>query len=176
LRLARREPATLVIGVDTNAAAMREASDRASRKPARGGVPNAIFLAGTLDELACLVPLVGAVNEVRVTLPWGSLLSAAATPDTRFVRGLRALLMHRGWVRMLLSVTLRDTTNDVPLLGDESLQALVARYRTAGLRIATARRANAADVEELGSSWARRLGIPRQREAWLLVGEPVEAS
>jgi 16S rRNA (adenine(1408)-N(1))-methyltransferase len=34
----------LVVGVDANAAAMAEASRRAARKPAHGGLPNPLFM------------------------------------------------------------------------------------------------------------------------------------
>src|SRR3954447_16255556 len=45
LRRARREPQTFFIGVDAVADNMREASNRAHRQPARGGVTNVIFVA-----------------------------------------------------------------------------------------------------------------------------------
>ncbi|MDP8905515.1 MAG: class I SAM-dependent methyltransferase, partial [Chloroflexota bacterium] len=51
LRRARREPDVLVIGVDAVAENMREASHRASRSRARGGVPNALFVVAAADEL-----------------------------------------------------------------------------------------------------------------------------
>jgi 16S rRNA (adenine(1408)-N(1))-methyltransferase len=173
LRLARREPETLVIGVDTNASAMRAPSDRASRKPSRGGTPNALFLAGTLDELATLPPLAGVVTEVRVILPWGSLLQNAACAEASFVADLRRLMTRDGQLQLLLSVATRDATTGLPPLTDESVKRLADTYAEAGILIARARRATESDVDDLGSSWARRLGIPRQREAWLLLGGPV---
>jgi 16S rRNA (adenine(1408)-N(1))-methyltransferase len=41
----------LVVGVDANAAAMAEASRRAARKPAHGGLPNALFMMAAAEAL-----------------------------------------------------------------------------------------------------------------------------
>ncbi|HEY3058553.1 MAG TPA: hypothetical protein VGL99_06215 [Chloroflexota bacterium] len=40
----------------------------------------------------------------------------------------------------------------------------------AGLSVAAPRQVTAADVRDLGSTWAKRLGIPDRRAAWLLQG------
>jgi len=94
LAAAREAPDELVIGVDTYAAAMRDASRRAARPPRKGGLPNAIFLAGTVHELPDL--LHGRVDELRVTLPWGSLLRDALEPAPAFLARAARLLWPRG--------------------------------------------------------------------------------
>ncbi len=109
-------------------------------------------------------------DEIRVTLPWGSLLRAAVTPDPVFVAQLRVLLASHGSVRLLLSVTPRDFSTDLPQLDRNAVAELITEYRNLGIAIATARIATSDDVDALDSSWARRLGIPDQRDAWLLVG------
>jgi hypothetical protein len=58
-----------VIGVDTDAAGLVEASRRAAKKVA---LPNALFLVA--DAAAVLAHVEARVDEVRITLPWGSLL------------------------------------------------------------------------------------------------------
>jgi 16S rRNA (adenine(1408)-N(1))-methyltransferase len=146
---------------------MREASDRASRKPARGGVPNAIFLAGTLEEIAALGCLAGAVTEVRVTLPWGSLLRAAAIPERTFLASVAALIQPGGRLQLLLSVTERDSEPGLSLLSAGRAATLAREYEAAGFTVAAVRPATAADVESSGSSWAKRLGVAMRREAWL---------
>jgi 16S rRNA (adenine(1408)-N(1))-methyltransferase len=168
LRLARRQPETLVIGVDADAATMREASDRADRKLARGGLPNVLFLTGTLRELTALGLTSATIDEVRVTLPWGSLLRAAVHAEQPFLADVRTLLAADGILRLLLSVTPRDAVAGIPSLDEGRVATLVERYGAAGLPISVARPATSADVRELGSTWAKRLGVPWRREAWLL--------
>jgi 16S rRNA (adenine(1408)-N(1))-methyltransferase len=84
LRRARREPNTFFIGVDAAADNLREASDRAHRQPARGGVGNLAFVAAAANDLPG--DLAGIADEVTVVLPWGSLLQWCCSP-TRFSWG-----------------------------------------------------------------------------------------
>jgi hypothetical protein len=59
----------------------------------------------------------------------------------------------------------RDGAADV---GPALLDPLAHALRDAGLRVTDRRAATAADVASLGSSWAKRLGIPERRAAWTL--------
>ena len=51
LRTARARPSALVVGVDPVAEAMAASARRAGRKPARGGVDNALFVVASLERL-----------------------------------------------------------------------------------------------------------------------------
>jgi 16S rRNA (adenine(1408)-N(1))-methyltransferase len=162
LTAARRDPSALVIGVDTNAAQMREASRRAAASPRRGGVPNAIFLAGALAELPPLLD--GRIDELRVTLPWGSLLRDVVLAGPSFVSHAVRLLSRGGRVRVLLSITEREKATGLGTIDVAGVGRLAARYGD-GLVLDEAREATEADVVDLGSAWAKRLGIPRRRGA-----------
>lgn len=167
LRQARRAPRDLVVGIDTDAAALREASHRAARPAAKGGIPNALFLAGDARDLP--LPLHGQADEIRVTLPWGSLLRAALCPRDGFATVIRGALKRGGACRLLLSVTERDAAVvGAATFTQEDVRRLAARYADCGLPSSRdARPATADDVVSLGSSWAKRLGIPTRREAWV---------
>jgi hypothetical protein len=73
-------------------------------------------------------------------------------------------------LRVLVSVIERD----VPALrladrpGLDLLAPLACAVSEAGLPVTACRRATREDIVELGSSWAKRLGIPERRPAWLL--------
>jgi 16S rRNA (adenine(1408)-N(1))-methyltransferase len=60
------------MGIDTDARSLQEAAARAARSPRKGGLGNALFLVGDAQEALQL--LAGRVDELRITLPWGSLL------------------------------------------------------------------------------------------------------
>ena len=83
LRAARSDPGVLAIGVDTDASGLREASRRAAGPARKGGLPNALFLVG--DAWSALAVLHRRVDEVRITLPWGSLLRSVLDGDRGFV-------------------------------------------------------------------------------------------
>ena len=65
---------------------------------------------------------------------------------------------------MLVSAEPRD---GLAVTGTAVLERLAAGLRDEGLTV-KCRAATSTDVRELGSTWARRLGIPEQRSAWLL--------
>jgi 16S rRNA (adenine(1408)-N(1))-methyltransferase len=146
LRRARREPLSLVIGVDTDARAMADASRRAAANFARGGVPNAIYLAESAERLPGA--LAGRADQVTVVLPWGSLLRGLLGSDPALLGAISDMLRPGGEIVMLL---------DQPITP-----------QVAGLELVELRPATASDVAELSSAWGQRLGIPRTRPAWII--------
>jgi hypothetical protein len=114
----------------------------------------------------------GHVATLVVTLPWGSLLRGALTPEPWFMESVTRVLRPDGELRLLLSVAPRDGIAGVATLVAAALDALACRYEAAGSRVRDARPATAADVIASGSSWAKRLGIPERRHAFVVVGSP----
>ncbi|HVM31181.1 MAG TPA: hypothetical protein VM305_10505 [Candidatus Limnocylindrales bacterium] len=169
VRRARREPRTLVIGLDAAARALAATSRRAAAPARRGGLPNALFLAAAAETLPG--PLAGRADEVTVVLPWGSLLRGLALPEPAQVTAVAGLLRTGARLELMLSIDGVDSSAGLPLTTAQSMGDLAARYANIGLGCRELRPASDDDVERLGSSWARRLGIPRRRPAWLLTFE-----
>jgi len=69
-------------------------------------------------------------------------------------------------VRILASLVERDNLLEVG--GAALLQPMEQALRAAGLSRTYLSQATNADVVGLGSSWAKRLGIPDRRPAWFL--------
>jgi tRNA G46 methylase TrmB len=164
LRLARQRPDSLIIGVDTNAAALVEASRKAARKLP---LPNALFIIA--DATDALAALHGRVDQVRITLPWGSLLRRMLEGERAFALAVAGSLCPGGTIEVLVSVTDRDAPARIAreLVGAEALGAFAAALREQGLDV-NCREAKAKDVAEVGSTWAKRLGIPHRRPGWVL--------
>jgi 16S rRNA (adenine(1408)-N(1))-methyltransferase len=171
LHAARRQPGASVIGIDTAAEAMRESSRRASRRLAAGGAPNALFLVGDATRLDGLQVLAGRVDDVRVTLPWGSLGRAVLDAEPALVDGLAALLRPGGRLNLLLSLTERDLRLGRHALADAEVTRLAHGLAAGRFAVCHARPATSEDVGRMDSSWAKRLGIPHQRPAWVIVLE-----
>jgi 16S rRNA (adenine(1408)-N(1))-methyltransferase len=166
LRRARREPKTFFIGLDAAADNLREASDRAHRQPARGGVNNLAFVAAAANDLPG--DLAAIADEVTVVLPWGSLLQVVLLADPIFVGKLLAVLKPDGRLEMLISVAESDVGAGKIDFDERKARALVAEYEGLGLKQECLKMADEQDVDRLGSSWGRRLAIPRRRQAWIL--------
>lgn len=145
---------------------MRDASRLAARQAKKGGLPNALFVLAACENLPA--ELDGRVDEMRITLPWGSLLRGAICAEPWLVDGMHRLLRPCAEVRMLLSVTERDATMGLPVLDAGSLDGLAHTYRTLGFKPLEVRAASLEDARESRSSWVRRLDIPRRRTAWWL--------
>jgi 16S rRNA (adenine(1408)-N(1))-methyltransferase len=164
LARARAEPASLVVGVDAAAPAMAVASRRA----ARGGQANTIFLVAGAETLADS-PLAGRVDLVTVTFPWGSLLRGVLGLDTKALAGVAALVAPGGRVEALVSVIPSDRIEGMPTLDQAWGPAICGAWATAGLRLLSMRRATTAEVAASRSSWARRLGAAGDaRPVWRL--------
>lgn len=168
-------PDTLVLGIDPDAAALRERSAAAARRHDRGGLPNARFLVASAETLPD--DLAGIADELRVTLPWGALLRGATAPEPWFSALVRRVLAPGGTARIILSVVPSDHVPGLPRLDPAAATELADRYRSAGLTVRELAPVTADEVADLGSSWAKRLGIPTRRDAWRLVvgvetGEP----
>jgi hypothetical protein len=146
---------------------MRDASRLAARQPGKGGLRNVLFVLAAAESLPA--ELNGRVNEVQVTLPWGSLLHGAARGEPWLIDALYRVLRTGARIDMLLSVNGRDAAMGVPMLDAESVRVLAARYAACGFAPVDIREATLEDVQRTGSGWARRLDIPRGRPAWRLL-------
>ena len=164
-RRAAREPRTLFVGIDADPSAMAEVSRRAARSTARGGLPNALFIAAAAEEMPG--PLAGTADSITIALPWGSLLRAALEPESAAFAAVAATAKPGAEIEMLISSTDRDAASAGLVLDQRFAHDLAKRYAAAGFSVEQCRPASAADVARLSSGWGQRLGIPERRPAWL---------
>jgi hypothetical protein len=151
-----------VVGVDANAANLRQVSRRAAAPPARGGLPNLRF--GRLALERAPGALEGLAGRLTVLLPWGSLLAAVAAGERDGLARLRAICAPGAEVEIVVG------EGD---LDGFSPEALRARYADAGLELSVAPAA-AAEVAALGTTWAKRLArSDPARRFWRLSGVSV---
>src|SRR5262245_25665122 len=67
---AKRNPDKFYIGIDASAAALEKISEKIHRKPAKGGLPNVLFIQASVEDLPS--ELDGAADEIHIHFPWGS--------------------------------------------------------------------------------------------------------
>jgi 16S rRNA (adenine(1408)-N(1))-methyltransferase len=166
LATAAAQPDRLVVGVDANAAGMMTASRRAAARPARGGLPNALFVVAAAEALPA--ELDGVADLVTVHFPWGSLLRGLVGADPATMTGLARVLRPGASLQLLLSSTARDHSAGVAPIQAATLRALAESYAAWGLAVTELRPATVADVADAHSTWAKRLGAGTRRPAWLL--------
>ena len=157
-RRARSQPSVLCLGIDANAAALRDISYRATRKPARGGLTNVRFIAASAESLPGALRAVA--DEVWVAYPWGSLLGAVLGPEPSILRRVAGVLKPRGLIRVAINESVLGQGAVLRRMGlmprpaQDLYPAMRAGYNEAGLTVTRWRFGGA----WIRSSWAGRLG------------------
>jgi 16S rRNA (adenine(1408)-N(1))-methyltransferase len=161
LAAAAREPTTLALGIDANAAAMAEASRRAARATRKGGLDNARFVLAAAESLPD--DLAGRAALVTVLFPWGSLLRGCVGLDDAVACGVAGLVAPGGVLELLLAPAERDRLAGVPTSEGAIIEGASRTFEAHGLAVVVARTATPAEIAATGSSWARRLGVAGRR-------------
>ena len=173
---ARTDPESLYIAVDPDAETLADYAFRASRKPARGGVANAVFVVAAAEGLPS--ELRGLADRVRVNFPWGSLLRGLLQPQPDILTVVMALLLPGGVLEIIMSY---DPANDPNAFAGDPLPAfdagyleasLVPAYEAAGIVCTGHRRLTQDEALAVPSTWGRRLLHARPRDVYFLACVP----
>ena len=174
-RCAREDRAKFHIGIDANAKPLEKISMKATRRPAKGGVRNALFIQAAIEDLPA--ELNDTANEIHIHFPWGSLLRAVATGDENALRGLHRIGARGCLLEVVIGIdTERDRTEIERLaLPDLSLNyiesVLTARYERIGFEMREKGVLSIADWKRLHTSWASRLSTNDRREVVYFIAE-----
>ena len=159
--LAKAHPDKLIIGIDANPKALEKLSIKITRKPAKGGLPNAMFVQAAVESLP--EELEGIGDEVFINFPWGSLLGAVANGDRSILRALYRLLKSRGTLKITIGT---DPTRDraelerlrIPELDLPYLDcSLSAAYSNVGFKMTGCHELTEGEWSAIETSWAGRL-------------------
>lgn len=175
---ARQNPKKFYIGIDPNPRPLEKVSEKIHRKPAKGGLPNVLFIQAAVEDLPAELEEVA--NEIHVHFPWGSLLRAVATGDETALRGLRRLCAPDCLLEVIIGI---DTERDraeverlgLPLLSPEYVQAeLIPRYKLAGFEILKRGVIAQSDWPKLKTSWAKRLQGNAERKVTYIIARATD--
>jgi 16S rRNA (adenine(1408)-N(1))-methyltransferase len=162
LHEARRRPDWLVVGVDAAPAQLQRSSTSAARKPAKGGLANAVFVQASAESMPA--ELSGA-DELHVLMPWGSLLRGCLTADA-VLPSLRAAAAPGA--RLLITFNLHAWRPPVVDVGEsveptpQSALELEDVYSGSGWELVDARYLDDVGIASLATSWGRRLHSSRE--------------
>lgn len=174
---ARRNPRKLYIGVDANPPPLEKVSEKIHRKPAKGGLPNALFVQAAVEDLP--PELDSVADEVHVHFPWGSLLRAMATGDPTVLRNLRRICAEGALLEVVIGLDPERDRGEIERLGLEPLSlayvdaALIPRYRDAGFEVLERGLLAAPDWSQLQTSWAKRLRGGGSRTVFYLIAREI---
>jgi 16S rRNA (adenine(1408)-N(1))-methyltransferase len=174
---ARAHPESLYVGVDPDPDTLAEYAFRASRKPTRGGVENAVFVVAAVEALP--KELLRIAERVRVNFPWGSLLRGLLQPQTAVLQATTSLLAPGGMVEIIMSYDPRHDPNAFsgdplsPLDDTYVEETLLPAYEKVGLVCVEHRRMTQDEALEVPSTWGRRLLHARPRNVYFIACVPV---
>jgi 16S rRNA (adenine(1408)-N(1))-methyltransferase len=169
---AKENPNKFYIGVDANAKPLEKPSMKATRKPTKGGLPNAIFVQAAVEDLPD--ELNGVADEIHIHFPWGSLLRAVAAADENVLASLYRIAAPGCLLEIVIGIDpVRDRSEierlDIPELTPIFLHSyLFPKYKAAGFERIESRQLEASTWSRLETSWARRLGGNDDREVLYL--------
>jgi 16S rRNA (adenine(1408)-N(1))-methyltransferase len=173
---ARADPGSLYIAVDPDAETLADYAFRAARKPARGGVENAVFVVAAVEALP--PDLIAIADRVRVNFPWGSLMRGLIEPRPDVLTAAASLLMRGGVIEVIMSYDPQHDPNafagdPLPPLDATYLEStLLPAYESQGLHVAEHRRLTQDEALGVPSTWGRRLLHARPREVYYLTLVP----
>lgn len=165
-RLARNRPDWFCIGVDAERANLREISSRITRKPGRGGLPNALFAIAPAENLP--PELNGLADRITINFPWGSLLQALVRAKRPFLDGLTRVAARPCVVEAYVNTSIFG--DPVPL-AVQTLPELTPAYvkevlapalAQAGITLVERKTVGKPALEEIASTWSKRLAFGRE--------------
>lgn len=151
------------MGVDANAAGLRELSGRA----VRSRTANLLYVRAAAEQLPRELDAVA--DRLTIVLPWGSLLAAVARPVPAVLQGIRAACQPGALLTLVLGIHSTRDQAEAARLGLPALDLayaegpLAAAYAAAGFRVDRVRLLGAMDLARWPSTWARRLAYGHAR-------------
>ena len=158
---AKAEHERFFIGIDANAKPLEKLSTKITRKPAKGGLPNAMFVMASVEELP--EEFAGIADEIYINFPWGSLLRAVATGDLGVLASLNVVLKPKGTLKITAGIDPNRDRAELDRLGVPQIDlayvegSLSAAYGDAGFRMTDCCELAMSEWSRIETSWARRL-------------------
>jgi 16S rRNA (adenine(1408)-N(1))-methyltransferase len=140
---------------------LEKISEKIHRKPAKGGLPNILFVQATVEALP--PELNGVADEVHIHFPWGSLLRGVATGQETVLRNLRRVCAAGAFLEIVIGLDPQRDRSEIEGLGLKPLtkefleMKLVPRYEAHGFEVLEKGVLDPAEWPTLKTSWAKRL-------------------
>lgn len=164
---AKANPDKFFIGIDANVKPLEKPSIKATRKPSKGGLPNALFVQAAVEDLP--EELNGLANQIYVNFPWGSLLRAVMVGDQHVLISIRQIAANGCSLKIVTGLDAERDRSEMERLGihlsdDEYIQnELVPRYSAVGFALTRIESLDEKSWKQIETSWAKKLSGNRNR-------------
>ena len=170
---ARANPNKFYIGIDANAKPLEKISMKATRKPAKGGLANVLFVQAAVENLP--EELNETADEIHIHFPWGSLLRAVLAGDENVLRALRRIAAPECLVEIIIGIDEERDKSEIERLALPEISpaylenVLIPRYEAAGFTALESGTLNSSEWSKLETSWARKLQGGANRKVTYLI-------
>ena len=175
-RMAAENPDKFYIGIDPNAKPLEKPSMKATRKPAKGGLPNALFVQAVIEDLP--EELNDSADEIHIHFPWGSLLKAVCLGDPAVLTSLHRIAAPECLLEIVIGIDPeRDASEisrlEIPILDSAYIKEVLApRYEAAGFTFVESGMMSSEEWSQIETSWARKLqGGDKRKVTYLVFGK-----
>lgn len=159
--LAKANPTRFYIGVDANRSALAKPSMRATRKPAKGGLANVMYVQAAVEDLPG--ELDGVATAIHINFPWGSLLQAVINGDMQILSSLRRIAAKDCLLEIVVGLDVVRDQSEIARLAlpqftaDYICKTLVPKYCDAGFHLLEHGELSKREWSKLDTSWSKRL-------------------
>lgn len=174
---AKANPNKFFIGVDANVKPLEKPSMKATRKPAKGGLQNAMFVQAAVEDLP--KEFDGVADEIHIHFPWGSLLRAVAAGDTEILTSLRRIASNKCLLEIVIGVDSERDRSELDRLGvpkmtsDHFDNVLIPRYTKCGFQHIEWRELKPDEWRKFETTWARKLSRNESRKVFYFSFEAI---
>lgn len=178
--LAKQNPNTLFIGIDTNRNNVVKTSLKTIKKKSRGGVKNALFVPASISQLP--EELYERANQVFINFPWGSLLHAIATADENALQEVCKIMKNGASLDIIFGYDVHTDTSEIqrlqlPDLTEAYLNAeLIPGFELLGFTNTKCIHLNTGKLQNYPSTWAKKLRERTNRTYYYLQFEKTSAT
>lgn len=171
-RMARADPERFYIGVDASPANLGEAAAKIARKPAKGGLPNALYVIANVEQLPS--ELEHSAERIHINFPWGSLLDGLVLGDAVVLANLARVAAPPARLEILINYAVFAepaplAIADLPEINLEYIDTTLAPlYARAGMMIRERGFLGPEAMKQTPTSWSRRLAAGKHAQTVMI--------
>lgn len=171
-RTAANHTKEFFIGIDANASQLEEISTKITKKPAKGGLSNIIYLKASAEELPS--ELENLVDEVHIHFPWGSLIEGLVKADSQILNQIKMIMKDTAELHIQLTYddkyeeSYRNERQMPDLSIDYIQEELAKKYKEFGFYLLYTYTLIDLEKKQIDSPWGKKILSKRDREVFKL--------
>lgn len=157
----------MVIGIDPCHENLIEISSKTLKKPSKGGLPNALFILASAENLP--TELNGIADHIYINFPWGSLLQGIVLGDEVLWNNIKRIGKKDATIETIFGYDAHHDSKEIQRLGLPHLDelylntVLIPKLKNLGFAILDLKKLTPRDLREYPTSWAKKLSFGQTR-------------